>query len=102
MVTKFIKKNPTKTQQQHKKSSEEVLFCGELILKHLGLLIYFFQLFVILHGLKYITKLFLVPLVPDQDYYSKFTPVKKSSLSITEAVTPQMSESAAQDDLHSL
>lgn len=45
-----------KTQQQPnnntKKNSEEVLFCEELILKHLGLLIYFFQLFVILHGLK--------------------------------------------------
>lgn len=33
---------------------------------------------MILHGLKWITNLLLVSLVPDQDYYWKFTPVKKS------------------------
>lgn len=47
-----LKKTQQKPNNNTKKNSEEVLFCGELILKHLGLLIYFFQLFVILHGLK--------------------------------------------------
>lgn len=62
-----------KNYEEKRKKISEILFCGDFILKYLGFIVYIFHLVMILHSLKYITKLLLIPLVPDQDCHLKFT-----------------------------
>lgn len=82
-----IKKPKQKKPSKPTTTSEILLFFGDLILKYLGFLTDTFQLFVILHSLKWITKLLLIPLVLDQDPLLKIYPCGKNpGPSITEVV----------------
>lgn len=93
---------------KEKKISEILLFCRDINLKYLGFLISTFHLLVILHSLKSITKLLLIPPAPDQECCLKFSPVRNSRPVYHRCRNPQMSDLPADTtgfsvlyDLHS-